>query len=77
MVGRARGDGGGVTRRSELTEPVEVAAWAYALSLPGATPAQLCELIVTALAAQGFLRGHAPTPGGAVGALATTVEEPS
>ena len=76
MVRRARADdGGGVTRRSELFEPVEVAVWAYALSPPGATPAQLCELIVTALAAQGCLRGHAPTPGGAVGALATTVED--
>jgi hypothetical protein len=60
--------------RSELAEQIEVAAWAYALGSPSSTPAQLCELIVTALAAQGFLRGHAPTHGGAVDALATTVE---
>lgn len=60
--------------RSELTEQIEVALWAYSLGGPCSTPAQLCELIVTALAAQGFLRGHAPTRGGAVEALATTVE---
>jgi hypothetical protein len=59
---------------SELAEPIEVAAWAYTLADPGATPAQLCELIVTALAAQGFLRGHAPSPGAAVTVLASTVE---
>lgn len=59
---------------SELDEPIQVAVWAYALADPGSSPAQLCELVVTALAAQGFLRGHAPTPGGAVGRFATTVE---
>lgn len=59
---------------TELFEPVEVAMWAYTLAPPSAPPIQLCELIVTALAAQGLLVGHAPTPGGAVRALATTLE---
>ena len=63
-----------MTARPELLDEIEIAVWAYALASPAASPIELCELIVTALAAQGCLRGHAPTPGGAVAALATTVE---
>lgn len=60
--------------RPELADQIEVALWAYSLLGPCSTPEQLCELIVTALAAHGYLRGHAPTRAGAVGELATTVE---
>lgn len=60
--------------RSELRDQIATAEWAYMLAPSDAPPAQLCELIVTALAAGGFLRDHAPTPGYVSGLLATTVE---
>jgi len=51
---------------SNLTIEMEVAAWAWALASPAATPAQRCELIIHALAAEGLLARHSATPGGAL-----------
>lgn len=59
---------------SDLVEAVEVAVWAYALARPGANDVERCELIVYALAAEGFLVGHSATPGGALRVVHNALE---
>lgn len=62
---------------AELAEEFGVAHWAYALAPLGARSDEVCELIVTALAAQGLLRNHAPSPGGVPNLFVPTAAEES